>query len=133
MNDATSSPTAAQAPGAVVRTTEQASELNRILQVLPAEEYALLRSHLVRMPMKLRYVMIEAGKPIEHVYFLREGVGSMIATEQDGGDIEVGTVGRDGIVGLPIVFGVDTSPNKTIIQVEGDGWVMPAAVFRRLL
>ena len=57
----------------------------------------------------------------------------MIATEQEGGDIEVGTVGNEGLVGLPVLHGADTMPYRVIVQVEGDAWRLSADAFRRVV
>ena len=57
----------------------------------------------------------------------------MIATEQEGGDIEVGTVGNEGFVGLPILNGADRTPYRMMVQVEGDAWRLPADMFRRVV
>ena len=71
--------------------------------------------------------------PITDAWFVREGVCSMIATEREGGDIEVGTIGRERLVGLPVLLGAESTPNRVLVQVEGDAWRMPADAFRRVL
>src|SRR5687768_7051803 len=92
------------------------SEPNRLLRALPIEEYErlLLQLRPHRLPLKL--VLIEPDAPITDVYFPREGVCSMIATEQEGGDIEVGTIGPDGFIGLPVLHSADRMPYRVIVQ-----------------
>jgi CRP-like cAMP-binding protein len=110
-----------------------AAEPNRLLRALPLADYAWLLPQLTPTRLRLKQVLIEPETPISHVWFVREGVASIIATEQEGGDIEVGTIGYEGLVGLPVLFEDDTLPNRVIIQVEGDGWRIAADAFRRVL
>ncbi len=110
-----------------------AAEPNMLLHALPLDDYAWLLPQLTPTRLRFKQVLIEPGVPIAHVWFVREGVASILATEQEGGDIEVGTVGFEGLVGLPVVFEDDTLPNRVIVQVEGDGWRISADSFRRAL
>ena len=131
------------ASGSVERCTESdradgaaaahAAEPNRLLRALPLEEYALLLPRLTPVRLHLKDVLVEPDVPIRDVWFVREGVGSVIATEQEGGDVEVGTVGPEGFVGLPVLNGVDTTPYRVMVQVAGSGARLPADAFRRLL
>lgn len=76
---------------------------------------------------------MEPGAPITDVHLVREGVCSVIALVPEGGEVEVGTVGSEGLVGLPVVLGADAMSNRVIVQVEGDAWRIPAEAFRRVL
>lgn len=110
-----------------------AADPNRLLRALPRADYAWLLPQLTPTRLRLRDVLVEPDVPIEDVYFVREGVCSIIATEQEGGDIEVGTVGNEGLVGLPVLLGAESMPNRVIAQVEGDAWRLSADAFRRAL
>jgi CRP-like cAMP-binding protein len=110
-----------------------AAEQNRLLRALPAEEYAHLLLQLTPVPLGLKQVLVEPDEPIGDVYFIREGVGSVIAVEQEGDPIEVGTVGSEGFIGLPVLLGADRMPNRVFIQIEGHGWRLPADAFRQLV
>jgi CRP-like cAMP-binding protein len=110
-----------------------ATERNRLLRALPLADYTWLLPQLTPVRLRLRKVLIEPDAPISHVYLMREGVASIIATEQEGGDVEVGTVGFEGLVGLPVLFGDDTLPNRVIVQVEGEAWRIGADEFRHAL
>jgi len=81
----------------------------------------------------LKQVLIEPDTPIRDVYFPRSGVGSMIADEQEGGAVEVGTIGPEGFIGLPVLMGADRMPYRVFVQVAGDGWRLSADAFRRLV
>ena len=84
---------------------------------------------------KLEYnkVLYEAGKPIDFVYFPRSGVASMVKNMTDGNSAEVGTIGNEGLVGSPLLFGQDTGPGTVHVEVPGEGYRMPARAFRDLL
>ena len=110
-----------------------AAEQNRLLAALPLEEYARLLPRLTPVRLGLKQVLVEPDVPIRDVYFLREGVGSMVAVEQEGGAIEVGTVGPEGFVGLPVLHGADTMPYRVFVQIEGHAWRLPAEEFRRVV
>ena len=71
----------------------------------------------------------EPGEPATHVFFPLAGVVSVVAVMRDGGTAEVGTIGDEGMVGLPVYFGSDTSPMKTFQQVAGQALRMPARRF----
>ena len=110
-----------------------AAEQNRLLRALPLADYEWLLPQLTPARLRLRDVLIEPDVPIRHVWFVREGVASIIATEQEGGDIEVGTIGHEGLVGLPVLFYDDAIPNRVIVQVAGDAWRIGADAFRAAL
>jgi CRP-like cAMP-binding protein len=78
-------------------------------------------------------VLYQANKAIEFVYFLDSGVGSLVNTMRNGSASEVGTIGNEGIVGLPVVFGDKQAPTSVYIQVPGDGVRMKASLFREEL
>ena len=92
---------------------------NRILAVLPANEYALLHPQLEWMTMKPGTVLIEAGKPLPYVYFPVDCIVSLMYQAVDGSSTEVGLVGMDGIVGVPLFMGGQTTPSTAIVQSEG--------------
>jgi len=116
-----------------VPTTSSASTEptgNSLLDALGASEYARLLDGAEHVQLKLREVLYEANASITHVFFLLRGVASIIAPVGDGASVEVGTVGKEGFVGLPLLFGVDREPAKAFIQVAGGGVRVTAAAFQ---
>jgi hypothetical protein len=113
--------------------TAHGAEQNRLLRALPLAEYARLLPQLTPVVLGLKQVLIEPDAPIRDVYFPRSGVGSMIADEQEGGAVEVGTIGPEGFIGLPVLMGADRMPYRVFVQVAGDGWRLSADAFRRLV
>jgi CRP-like cAMP-binding protein len=85
-----------------------------------ADDLLLLQSHLTRVPLEARQVLVVANKPIEHVYFLENGVASVVSDLPEHGPTEVGVFGREGFSGAAVLLGAETSPHDTHMQVEGD-------------
>jgi CRP-like cAMP-binding protein len=75
----------------------------------------------------------EAGLPIREVYFPIEAVLSVVTQMHDGGSIEVGTVGREGVSAIPLLLGATTSANESYCQVPGRAVVISSDHFRTLL
>lgn len=116
-------------------TTHSAVETqaNRLLGLLRLDDLARLQPHMVREQLSYRQSLYPAGKAIETVYFIETGVGSMVNTMRNGQAAEVGTIGNEGLVGLPFILGDDRSPTAVYIQVPGAGLAMKASAFRQEL
>ena len=108
-------------------------EQNRLLRALPRDDYEHLLPALKSERLHLKQLLIGPDRPIRDVCFVREGVVSMIADEQEGGAVEVGTIGNEGLVGMPVLLGADSMPYRVFVQIEGDAWRLSADVFRRLV
>ena len=106
---------------------------NRLLGLLPPSDYARLRPHLQRIPLTYRQSLYRARKPIGFVYFIETGVGSLVNTMANGEAAEVGTIGNEGMVGLPLVWGDDRAPTSVYVQVPGVGLRMKATLFTQEL
>lgn len=92
---------------------------NRVLNMLAPDDFDTLASTLERVPLAIQAVIITARQPIVHVYFLESGIVSTVANT-DEGRIEVGLTGREGVVGLPAILGVDSTPHTSLIQGAGE-------------
>jgi CRP-like cAMP-binding protein len=106
---------------------------NRLLGLLPPREYERLCPQLHRIRLEYRQSLYRAHKPIEFVYFIETGVGSLVNTMANGQASEVGTIGNEGVVGLPLVLGDDRAPTSVYIQVPGAGLRMKAKLFKKEL
>lgn len=102
---------------------------NRLLSMLAQEDYAFLEPRLERVSLPLQTIMIEMHQPIQHVIFLESGISSTIANT-DEGRIEIGLVGREGLVGVPIILGVDQTPHRCVVQGAGEGLRISTADLR---
>src|SRR4051794_36005374 len=85
---------------------------NRLLDLLPIADYDRLRPDLETVPIGVMDVVCEANEPISHVYFPTGGVISLVTSLAEGVTIELATVGRDGMIGLPVFLGADTMPSR---------------------
>ena len=98
----------------------QAFTTNLLLNAMAVEDLALLQPGLTRVTLSHRQVLVTADKPIDHVYFLENGVASVVSDLPDQGPTEVGIFGREGFSGSAILLGAETSPHDTHMQVDGD-------------
>jgi CRP-like cAMP-binding protein len=104
-----------------MHSPQQLSITNRLLASLSPEDFASLQQHLEPVSLDLRQALIEPNKPIEYVYFPEQGMSS-VTNNSSGGKIEVGVIGREGLVGLPIVLGISQTPYEHFMQIAGHGW-----------
>ena len=106
---------------------------NKILAALNGADYQQLISQLEQVTLAQGEVVYESGDRIDYVYFPETAVFSMLCTMSDGGTAEVGPVGREGLVGLNIFFGADTTPTQLVVHVAGTARRVGAELFRREL
>ncbi|GJE43206.1 Crp/Fnr family transcriptional regulator [Methylobacterium soli] len=107
----------------------QAEIRNRLLRVLPKCDFALLAPHLQAMPTELRQVLITPQEPVRYLYFPESGFAS-ITTQGSSGRVEIGLVGREGLVGAsPLLLGADRTPFAHFIQGAGEVLCIDRAAF----
>jgi CRP-like cAMP-binding protein len=91
---------------------------NRLLAALPADDYQQLRPFLRTVPIHVREVLLKAREPLDAVYFLNGGVGSMTTVLKNGAMVEVATVGDEGMIGIEAFLSAHpVAPGETLIQV----------------
>ena len=100
---------------------------NRILAALPPAERARLVPRLDLMDVEIGRSYQARGEPTTFVYFPVSGLFSLLSTQEDGRTVEVGALGREGFVGLPVLFADEAPAFDTIGQVAGTAWRMRAA------
>jgi CRP-like cAMP-binding protein len=103
---------------------------NRLLVALAPEDLGSLRPHLEPVPLPHKQTLSKPDTPIDHVYFPQEGMVSLVQPLEDGAMIEVGMIGNEGLVGVPVLLGADTSPLEAMVQIPGSALRMPASAFR---
>ncbi len=106
---------------------------NRLLTYLPQEDQDRLREFLEPVVLEYRRPLYNADERIEFVYFIESGVGSLVCTMANGQAAEVGTIGNEGVIGLPVLLGDNRAPSSMYVQVPGTGLRMRARAFRELL
>jgi len=103
---------------------------NRVLASLPAIEIKRLAPHLSPVTLKINRTLHDAGQTVDTVYFLEEGICSVVVAMESGNTVEVGLIGRDGFVGLPVLLGTEHAPNRNFIQIPGHGYSVKAKFLR---
>ena len=104
---------------------------NRILNALTRTEYDRLSLHLEYVKMSAGEVLCHPEQPITHVYFPHSGIISLVSAFEDGGSVEVGMVGNEGMFGVCVFLGSITTPLLAQVQLAGDGLRMRAEVLKR--
>lgn len=102
---------------------------NLLLAGLPVSDRRALASELVPVHMPRRQVFGERGQPVSHVYFPYRGVLSVMAYMHTGAAVEVGTIGKEGFLGLELLVGSNEWTETTVCQIEGECLRMPAQAF----
>lgn len=100
---------------------------NRLLGAISRADMGRFFSDLHSVTWSLRQIVYEVGAPIDHVYFMEDGVVSIITKMTSGETIEAGMIGLEGIVGLPALFGDETSGQHLLVQAPGTALRMKAA------
>lgn len=104
---------------------------NRLLGALTPDAYAQVRGELEAVQFEQRQVLYEEGDKIRHVYFPETVVVSLVTKLQEGGTVEIGTAGYEGMAGLPLFLGDDTSSMRVFAQVPGMAVRMESQTFMR--
>ena len=104
---------------------------NKLLASLADDDFGLLEPHLEPVALGIRKNLEKPNMRIEAVYFPEGGFASVVAIQSSGKEVEVGLIGREGMTGLPIVFGNHRSPHATYVQAPGTGKCMPANELRK--
>jgi CRP-like cAMP-binding protein len=92
---------------------------NQLLAALPDQDYEHLSSDLQPVLLPLGKVIYESGEQIDHIYFPIDCVVSLLYTTKEGLTAEIGSAGRDGMVGIALFLGGDTTPHQAVIQIAG--------------
>ncbi|HEV7664909.1 MAG TPA: Crp/Fnr family transcriptional regulator [Chloroflexota bacterium] len=106
---------------------------NLLLADLPPEDLAQVTAKAEPVRFDLREPLYTANEPLSHVFFVTRGMVSVVRTTLDGGTVEVGPVGRDGMVGLPLFLDAESDPLHAFAQVlPCEAVRLDAATFRRV-
>jgi len=103
---------------------------NQLLAALSETEYQRLVPNLELVSLPLHKVIYEPGQPITHVYFPHQALVSLVSLMEDGSTVEVGLVGNEGMVGLPVIWGGDTTTTRAFVQIADSGSRMKASLLK---
>lgn len=101
---------------------------NHLLAALPAAEYERLAPHLEHIAMPLGHVLSESGGRMQHVYFPTTCIVSLLYVLADGSSAEIGVVGNEGIVGISLFMGGETTPSRAVVRSAGHGYRLNSAL-----
>src|SRR5215216_1156265 len=114
-----------------VNATSRAPAANRLLAALPRKEYERLLPELEPVTMPFAEILHEPGERIRHVYFPNDSVVSLLTEVTAHSPLEVGLIGNEGVTGISVFMGVDTSPHRAIVQGLGTALRLKASVLRK--
>jgi CRP-like cAMP-binding protein len=99
---------------------------NRLLAALPDAEWERLLPHLERVDMPLSKVLYESGDRLAHVYFPTNSIVSLLYVMENGSSAEIAVVGFEGIVGISLFMGGNSTPSRAVVQSAGHGFRLKA-------
>jgi len=102
---------------------------NTLLKALDREIVERLRLQPIKL--ELKHEIENPGNPIDHLYFLEEGMASMTATFKDGSQVEVGMFGYESVIGVSALMGTKKSLNRVYTQIAGHGYACQVEDARR--
>lgn len=103
---------------------------NKLLAVLPPDIYERLQPRLELVPLKLGAVIYEAGGKQAHVYFPTDAIVSLLYVMKNGACAEIAGVGNEGLVGISLFMGGDTTPSRAVVQSAGHAYRLRAKLLK---
>jgi CRP-like cAMP-binding protein len=110
---------------------QQSSAGNRLLATLPAGDFARLEPHLELVALPLGWAVYESGAVQGHVYFPTSAIVSLLCLMENGASAEIAVVGNDGVVGIALFMGGETTPSRAVVQSAGEGYRLAARVLKQ--
>jgi len=104
---------------------------NRLLAAMPAAEFERLSPHLELVEMPLGGVLYESGGELEHVYFPTDCIVSLLYVLENGASAEIAVVGNEGILGISLFMGGETTPSRAVVQSAGFGYRLKAPLLKQ--
>jgi CRP-like cAMP-binding protein len=104
---------------------------NRLLAALPDGDYERLLPSLEPISLQLGEVVYEAGGSQPYIYFPTDSIVSLLYVMEDGASAEIAVTGREGLVGIALFMGGETTPSRAVVQSAGTGYRLRAAVLKK--
>ena len=99
-------------------------QLNHLLAALPADVQARLFPHMEFVPLPLGKVLYESGDALRHVYFPTDAIVSLLYVMENGASAEISVVGNEGLIGVALFMGGESTPSRAIVQSAGSAYRM---------
>jgi CRP-like cAMP-binding protein len=103
-------------------SAQQVPTQNHLLAAIPEEVFERLSHHLELIAMPLGEVLYESGGKLHHVYFPTNAIVSLLYVMENGASAEIAVVGNEGLVGIALFMGGDTTPSRATVQTAGYGY-----------
>lgn len=114
-----------------MQVSQQLAKRNRILRALPPEEFARIEPHLESVRLAKDDIVYRSRDDIQYVYLPESGVLSLLSTSESGATIEVAMVGKEGVVGLPVILRSRVIPYKVTVRFETKACKIKADLFQQ--
>ena len=103
---------------------------NRLLAALPEAERERLLPSLELVELRFGELLIAPGDAVRHVHFPTSALISLVSLTEEGGEVEAGVVGCEGMLGVPAVLGVGSTPMRSVVQATGQALRAHAGVIK---
>src|SRR5690242_6063714 len=104
---------------------------NELLAALPAADYERLAGSLELVPLALGRAVYESGAQLDYAYFPSDCIVSLLGVTQDGSSAEIAIAGNEGIVGIALFMGGETTSSRAVVQNAGYAYRVPAALVKQ--
>jgi CRP-like cAMP-binding protein len=113
-----------------VSVTRHTPRQNHLLDALPPADYERIAAHLEWVPLKLAEVLYEPGIKLRNVYFPTTAIVSLLYVMENGSSAEIAIVGNEGILGISLFMGGETTPSRAVVQSAGYGYRLKAQLLK---
>ena len=110
--------------------TQHSLRQNHLLNALPQGDFERLAPQLESIPMKLGDVLYEPGTRMRHVYFPTTSIVSLMYLMENGASAEIAIVGNEGVLGISLFMGGDTTPSRAVVQGAGHAFRLKAQLLK---
>jgi CRP-like cAMP-binding protein len=110
--------------------TQHTARQNHLLDALPAQDYERIAAHLELVPLNLGDVLYEPGSKLRYVYFPTTAIVSLLYVMENGASAEIAIVGNEGILGISLFMGGETTPSRAVVQSAGYGYRLRAQLLK---
>jgi CRP-like cAMP-binding protein len=104
---------------------------NQLLAALPPEEFERLATHLEPVPMRLGEILYEPGEQLQHAYFPTTSIVSLHYVMESGASAESAGVGNEGVVGISLFMGGDSTPSSAVVQTAGHAYRLQGRILKQ--
>src|SRR6266699_1935470 len=104
---------------------------NHLLVALPAVDYERLQPDLERVPLPLGMAVYESGAKLDYVYFPTDCIVSLLYVMKSGASAEIAVVGHEGLVGIALFMGGESTPSRAVVQSAGHAYRLPSKILKR--